>query len=163
MSELLKSLLNNTDTSPDEVNGTYVKVKFDDESIATLTAWQHEAGLLRPKSSNYLHSTVLYSRQVIDAASIIRDCDICGKVLTITGLNLFGDEKNLVALTATCDELTKLHHQLRDAGGTHDFDTYDIHITMGELSEAIQLEDLPDPTGLTLIIASVQAEPLIIP
>ena len=110
-----------------EANGTYVGIRLDEESAATLVALQNTLRLKNPLNSDDFHATVLFSRTVVDV--IPTDKVHTGVVKYI---DVFEQQNGKYAVVAKldCPTLEERHYDLRSIGGTHDFPTYQPHVTL---------------------------------
>lgn len=111
----------------EQKEGTYVGAKFDEESIDKLVKLQKALGIDNPVPSDSFHVTVLYSRNKIDVTP--RDYTYKAQSMKLEHWDA-RDGKTYCVLRLDCPELTARHDELMDQGGTHDFDDYDVHVTL---------------------------------
>lgn len=102
-------------------DGTYIAVLPIGPTEELLQGWAAEQNLALP---DHLHVTVLYSRIVIPVVP-----SVATHTAVPTGFKKLGD---CTVMTLDCKSLLDRHDQLINAGGTHDFDSYVIHITIGK-------------------------------
>lgn len=107
--------------------GTYVAVKFDEESTAKIVALQQSLRLNNPLDKDKFHTTILFSRKAIPAYST--DTVYEG---TITFVESWegADGENAVVAKIDCPALVERHNDLIDVGGTHDYPEYQPHVTL---------------------------------
>ena len=112
-----------------ESAGTYVGVKYDDDSLKAIGELQKALGLKNPVALEDIHSTVLYSRVGIDLPSLGESRRRCTGV-EIETWNTDNDKNPVVVLKIKSPELEERHLDLISIGGTHDFPDYTPHITL---------------------------------
>jgi hypothetical protein len=103
----------------------------DEETILQVRALCARLGIKDPMPPSKLHSTVLYSRKHVDH-------DVCRKLIELPvygrgdGLALFPqqDGKKCLVLEFSSIYLQGLHNKLIQRGGTHDFPSYETHVTL---------------------------------
>ena len=124
--------------------GTYVAVLPTDSTLALLRAWADEQ---RIELDDHLHVTLLYSRKPVHVVP-------CTDEFVATGVSfdMFGDA---LVLKLNCPALDARHQELMDQGGTHDFPTFNPHITIQAKSKEHlrsdrKIKDIPLPPGLIL-------------
>lgn len=103
-----------------------------------IVAWARGAGMATTFSPNDLHVTQLYSKAPVDwsAAGAVTD-PLTLPASPDRSIKKFG---KTTVMTVKSSQLQDRHKQLRDLGASHDFDTYQPHISLGMDSE------LPDGT-----------------
>lgn len=100
-------------------SGTYVAVRPTSATLALLAGWATANNVtLDPE----LHATLLYSRKSIKVQP--NSDEYQARVIRF---NVFGDK---VVVELHCPALAHRHQELLNAGGTHDFSTYDPHISL---------------------------------
>lgn len=111
-------------------NGSYVGVKYDDESVEKLVELQDKLGLENRVSPEDLHTTIQYSRNRVPDIEVMED----GGVLKTDGdyeLELWGDDEDILVLTFNSESLFNRHHdQMNEYDLTYDYDEYTPHITL---------------------------------
>lgn len=116
--------------------GTYIAFRLSSESSASIRKWSSDNGIKKyctPKEER-AHVTLIYSRNVI------KDYKPSNDILTASfgGFSLFdfNDDKTktvkkCLVMNIVCPELLKKHNTLRSVyNATHDFNTYEPHITI---------------------------------
>jgi hypothetical protein len=87
-----------------------------------------------PVKQEDLHTTVLFSRNILDKAHHINvsKAQLEGREWRFSPLkfDIFGTDTAILVLRIDAPEIQFLHDQLINVGGTHDFPTYDPHITL---------------------------------
>jgi len=107
--------------------GTYVGAKFDAQSVEQLVKLQKALGVKNPLPSSDFHVTVLYSRNKIDIST--KDYSFQALPIEVTSWESDTGEYACV-LKLVCPELNARHEEFISQGGTHDFDDYQIHVTL---------------------------------
>ena len=122
--------------------GTYVAAKYDETSCHLLSAWMHMWQIPNPVPTDKLHSTVVYSRaplsidkQLFFQELIEQDHKVRDWRATPTGFAFFQSssscsKRDVLVLLLDCPFLYDLHDDLIEMGATHDFDTYEPHVTL---------------------------------
>jgi 2'-5' RNA ligase len=126
-----------------EKPGTYCAVYPDEETIVHIKELCAKLGIKDPTLPNKLHATVLYSRKHVDH-------DVCRNLveLPVHGvadeLALFSqqDGKKCLVLKFSSIYLQRLHDRLIKTGGTHDFPSYETHVTLArDLDDSFVVPD----------------------
>lgn len=107
--------------------GTYAKIV---PSAATAKFLYAVAVLLsdEPIAKEDIHCTVLYSKTEVQGAFNLKPkMPIIGKIMSF---DLFGDDKECLVVKIDCPGAKALHDKCIAMGGTHDFDSYECHITL---------------------------------
>lgn len=112
-------------------SGTYVCVYPDEPSVRHIQYFCNEIGLENPTEAGKLHTTLLYSRKHVNH-------DVCRRIIKVPtqgigeGLALFSqqDGKKCLVLKVYSLDLKKQHNQLIKRGGTHDYPTFEAHVTL---------------------------------
>lgn len=115
----------------DSTKGTYVAVKFSDETLDALQQLQSELKLLNKVKREDLHSTIVYSRVKIPYR--INKVDTNEALVSQNqSLQLWetSDGKALVLLMNDAASLKFRHDYAKVLGATYDFPDYLPHITL---------------------------------
>jgi phage-related protein (TIGR01555 family) len=118
-----------TDATP---RPTYVQRKLLNASA--LIAWAKANGFESTLPADDMHVTVLYSRQPVDPMKMGRDWreDEKGQITVRPGgprsIERLGE--NAVVLRFACPDLDWRHRDMIEAGGSHDYDEYQPHVTL---------------------------------
>lgn len=118
-----------TDATP---RPTYVQRKLLNASV--LIAWAKANGFESTLPADDMHVTVLYSRQPVDPMKMGRDWreDEKGQITVRPGgprsIERLGE--NAVVLRFACPDLDWRHRDMIEAGGSHDYDEYQPHVTL---------------------------------
>lgn len=93
--------------------------------------WAKGQGFSTTTPASEMHATVLYSKQPMDwnAAGDHADTVQVAATPSARAVEPLGDEGATVLRFASKD-LTDRHQQFRDAGGSHDYDSYKPHVTI---------------------------------
>lgn len=111
-------------------DGTYASVTYTSGSKYQLRKIQKELDIPNPLNKNKFHTTLIFSRKVLpDAKS--RDLRHKSDVTELT-LDEWEQRNGTPCLVAKFDSdfLTIRHEHYKAMGGTHDFDSYQPHITL---------------------------------
>jgi hypothetical protein len=115
-------------------NGTFVAVKFREDSKEALAKYASDSGIPNPLSPDEYHSTIVYSRNPLAVEKqTVFDAHWIGKPI---GFDVFqsswddGSKTNCLVLKYLCVEMDTRHEYLKSLGATHDFPTYNAHITL---------------------------------
>ena len=131
-------------------DGTYASVTYNSATQQRLRKIQKELEVPNPLNRNKFHTTLLYSRKKVDDVES-RDLRYVSKVSELV-LDEWEQRDGTTCLVAKfdCDFLSKRHEHYRSLGGTHDFDSYQPHITL-----SYDLEDkVGDFKGTTIKLES---------
>ncbi len=104
-------------------------VRRDLQNVNAFTAWAQAQGFA--EVADDLHVTVLYSKTPVDWAEMGRDAN--GLVVApggVRGLEKLGPDKEAVTLRFENDELAGRHDEMVEAGASHDYDSYEPHVTI---------------------------------
>ena len=121
-----------------EPNGSYVGVKFDDESLDALVEFTKANKIPKPLSRNDFHSTVVYSRKHLPDFTVTGDIDTPWQA-TPKGFDIWESKPNAykdehtfcLVMEIECPDMVKRHELARsEHGATYDFDEYKPHITL---------------------------------
>ena len=118
--------------------GTYAACKYDDQTCEILKAWMTLWSIPKPIDSKDFHTTIIYSRQAIVQEHQRNMNDYELKILAwrwppVSIGILKSSPKSLkrcLVLKLEAPELVNLHDALCRAGATHDFPTYEPHVTL---------------------------------
>lgn len=112
-------------------DGSYVAVKFDDESRTRLYEFAKELKLPNPLPKEKYHTTLIYSRKYnpdIEVDQSIYPLEIKGNSLTVFNTQ---DEKRAAVIKFHSPELVARHnHLMSEYQLEYDYDTYIPHITL---------------------------------
>lgn len=113
----------------EELKGTYIGVRFSDESLKILKDLQKMYKIPDPTPVSDMHSTVIYSRVPVDFP--INNA-VNEKVSREVQFHVFNtrDGKRALVLKIKSDYLTKRHELGTELGATYDFPDYIPHITL---------------------------------
>lgn len=131
--------------------GTYAGVRFCKNTQQSLMDYMHEAGIPNMLDKSKLHTTLLYSRVHCPDYQPNEKVNYVG---TPKGFEVWdtessdgGGKSKCLVLKYECPELEKRHKDLRkEHGATHDFPTYNPHITMSYDIGNMKPESFPDIT-----------------
>lgn len=128
--------------------GTYAGVKFSKDTQESLVDYMREAKIPNMLDKDKLHSTLLYSRKHCPNYKPASPVEYIG---TPIGLDVWdtdapgGGKSKCLVLKYSCPALEKRHAQLRkEHGATHDFPTYNPHITLSYDIGDVNPDDFPD-------------------
>lgn len=107
--------------------GTYVGIRLDEKSVAIMVALQQSLGLKNPLDAEKFHTTVLYSRNPVEVVPLDKVHEA-----TIKYIDCWEQRNGKYAVVAKlkCESLEERHDDLISIGGTHDFPSYQPHITL---------------------------------
>jgi len=115
----------------DHSNGTYASLIPSLASKYKISLLIKNLGIEDGISENDMHCTVIYSRAAcpnLSESDLKVPCEATAKEFAIFGHD--PSEKCLV-LKLNCPEAEAMHKMIRkEHGGTHDYDSYDPHITL---------------------------------
>lgn len=124
--------------------GTYVGVRFTDETIEKLADYQHRHKIPNPLDQEEFHTTVVYSRKPINWRPETGLLD-SATVKKIEAWNT-RDGLRCVVLLLDCDYLKERFDLAMDRGATYDFPDYKPHITLSyDVGDDFNPDDLPVP------------------
>lgn len=119
--------------------GTYAAVRYDEASCEALKALMKLWNVPNPINPDHFHSTLIYSRKPVpkehqhnmDREELKR----LGWKFPISGFRMMDSsseitDKIVLVLMLEAPQLQELHDKLVANGATHDFDSYDAHITL---------------------------------
>lgn len=110
-------------------NGSYVDMKFSEDSLDKLMAVQRAIGLDNPTPRDKMHVTLMYSKKPSSDHYHKNDKSI--KVKNRYRLEWFGPEQDVLVLVIEDDEeLQKRHAELRAYGMQHSYDEFTPHVTL---------------------------------
>ena len=145
--------------------GTYAAVKYDYDTLMMLNQWLVINNIPNQVSMNDIHSTLIYSRKQIPS---VYQVNMDSSKLNSLGLSfdplefaIFGKEgERVLVLKLYAVELVNLHKTLIEIGATHDYDSYEPHVTLSyDLPNDFDWEILQLPL-FGFIPASINYEPL---
>lgn len=113
--------------------GTYVAVKFDDDTIKRLESYIKDNDIPNAVKSSKFHTTVIYSRKYCpDLKSKGKmETEWVGKPKKLEIWENGDKTSKCLVLTYDCPELSKRHKQLMtDHKATYDFPDYKPHVTL---------------------------------
>ena len=140
-------------------NGTYVCAELSKKSQKQLSDWASNFNIPNPANPKQYHTTIIYSRKGIPEVTDHKfSLPIKG---TITKWDIFTSDSGDKCLVGHIEspELNALHKQLRsEYGATHDFDSYNPHVTLSyKYGSDTLLETVPD---FKLEYTKIKIEPL---
>ena len=133
-----------TEQKQKELPGTYVGVKFDDQTNAAILKYIADNNIPNGVPEAKLHTTVLYSRVPCPDITVdgVLPTPITG---TPTGLDVWGDGKRCLVMTYDCPELVSRHEKYREEhGASHDFPDYQPHVTLSYDIGDMDISSLPE-------------------
>jgi hypothetical protein len=120
-------------------NGTFVAVRFSEETISTLGYMAQFYSVPNPIDLSELHSTVVYSRKPLKNVPPQREL-LSPWIAKPIGFDVFetrndmygtGSPTRCLVLKIDCPEMHARHNFLRKwEGASHDFPSYQPHITL---------------------------------
>ena len=121
-----------------EPNGTYVAVKFDEDTQNALVEFAKEAGIPDALNKSEFHSTIVYSRKHLPDYEVLGTIDepweAKPKEFTVWEKkpNAYDDRHTYcLVMQLTCPKMNERHTMAReDHGATYDFDEYLPHVTL---------------------------------
>ena len=136
--------------------GTYAAVKYDQSTLKILTEWMKIWNIPDFLVEEKLHTTVLYSRAPLHPEDYknldAQQLKALGWKFAPKALDRFSSSsdknspKNVLVLKLEAPELVTFHQSLIQAGATHDFPTYEPHITLSyEVPDSFDISKLVLP------------------
>jgi HK97 family phage prohead protease len=123
-------------------DGVYIARRVVAEDAKKIAKWAKERGIADLLDEKDFHVTVVASRASFDADAM--DDDDEEMRVKIKGIKRF---KDTIALTLDAPKLTSRHKAARDKGASHDFATYQPHISLSYNGAASDLpKDFPSMT-----------------
>lgn len=139
----------------------YVQRKL--QNAAELIAWAKAQGFKTTLPADDLHVTVLYSRQPVDPMKMGEGWsgDDKGRIKIKPGgpraVERLGPDA-VVLLFASWD-IESRHRSMIEAGGSHDFETFQPHVTLSYSAEGVDLDTIKPFTG-ELVFGPEEFSPL---
>lgn len=114
-------------TKPVVDSGIYMSAHFSDDSCAVIESIQKQLAVKMPVVAKKLHATVVYSRKTID---LFPETDL-NEPAQIVDIDLWDTKygKTLVGKLKS-DYLINRFNEAKDAGATHDYESYQPHVTL---------------------------------
>jgi len=109
--------------------GTFVGVWYQMRDAKTLLQWASSQGLTDVTELEDVHTTIHYSKK--GNRGTMREAK--GKIFTVetAGLELLGENEDILVVRVVSDELERLHENLKNNYGLeYDFPEYKPHITI---------------------------------
>lgn len=129
--------------------GTYVGVRFDDETKNKVKEIQTQLNLFEPTPIDKLHSTICFSRVPVPYKPLSEAC----KIGSTTKFKVFktATGKRALVLLIDSDYLRDRHEYANVLGATYDFPDYQPHITLAYDIGARKIPDSIEPfeVGIT--------------
>lgn len=125
-----------------ESNGTYVGIRLSPQTEKDVNQYIKDNNIPNDDSLKEwgFHVTIVYSRKVLDDFKP----ESKSYKATAIGFDLFGDDEDTLVMKLKSPELTKRHEQIRkEHGATHDYDSYEPHITLSYDAAEIDFSQLP--------------------
>lgn len=118
------------------VNGVYAAAKFTEDTLDRLVELQNKLQLINPTAKEDLHSTILYSRLYVPFKPELFEVKLCDS----GHLEIFetGDKNRALVLVLDSDYMTYRHDIGIALGATHDYDSYNPHITLSYDIKSLQ-------------------------
>lgn len=141
--------------------GTYVGVRFSQDTIDDLVDFQKAHDIPKPLASDKFHTTLVYSRKKIewDAQDDIADEDVTAKGWHIFETRSEPPTRCLVLLLDS-EYLQDRFNHAQCLGATHDFPDYKPHITLSyDVGDDFDVDALPKP-DFEIVMSEEYAEPL---
>lgn len=138
-----------------ESEGVYVGARFDESSIENLKSLQRVLGINNPVSDSDFHVTVLYSRNPIKVEP--KEYTFVAKAICVESWEQ-RNGKWATVVKLECPELSQRHQELIEQGGTHDFDDYQVHVTLS-YDHRLTVDNI-ELDGRSLNIVGEYVEPL---
>lgn len=109
--------------------GTYVKAVPTEESASRIAEVCRMINVPNRVPKEDLHTTILYSRAPVDAEG--RFDDLRSVSARGVGFDIFEDGPNrCLVVKLESNGLSSMHSELRKLGGTHDYPSYNPHVTL---------------------------------
>lgn len=141
----------------EQSTGTYVGAKLSAPSVKCVKLIQELLGIETPVPEDKLHITVLYSRNPVKISAKEYSYEAQAKALELFK-NSDGTKSALVLLL-NCPALEQRHNELIALGGTHDFPSYQPHVTLCyDYKSGISLTN--QLQGIVLQVVDEYVEPL---
>ena len=149
-------------------NGTYAAVKYDEASCAIIESLIKQWNIPNPIKTNHLHSTIIYSRKPIPVEKQHNMDDVELKrrgwkfpIGSFKMLDTSSENHDGIVLVLMLDapELIALHDTLVVNGASHDFATYDVHITLSYSAKGFDWSKIQIP-DICLVPSEIYFEPL---
>lgn len=146
MFDLLKDLFRKF-SRDEELPGTYVCVKFCDETVKALSEYISKLEIQNPVQPEDLHSTILYSKVNCDHVAVPQLFDpewtVASKQLEVWPC----DGKNVLVMTLKSSMMEELHKHFVMNGGHHSYSDYTPHITLsydaGDIGDIVRKDNMP--------------------
>jgi len=148
--------------------GTYAAVRYDKASCEALKALMTLWNVPNPINPDHFHSTLIYSRKPVpedkqhnmDHAELKR----LGWKFPISGFRMMDSsseihDKTVLVLMLHAPELEALHDKLIASGATHDFESYDAHITISYSAPGFDWSKIQIP-DVSIVPEEIYFEPL---
>jgi 2'-5' RNA ligase len=142
--------------------GTYVGARFTSETNEGLQRYQAEHKIPNPLSPEKFHTTIAYSRVPIAWSPREDLAEADDAAVAPKGLTVFESRKDgtrCLVLLLDSDYLQERFDTAIEAGATHDFPSYQPHITLSYDIGTLDHRKLPVP-NVDLILSHEYTEPL---
>jgi hypothetical protein len=145
--------------------GTYASVKYNKWSCDLLEMLIKHWKIPNPIKSEHFHSTLIYSRVQIpkDKQHNIDSTELQDWQFELNSLALFSDDRgvnNVLVLKLNASRLVDLHITLINSGATHDFETFEPHITLSyDVPTSFDWKNILVP-HFNIVPAQITFEPL---
>lgn len=112
--------------------GTYIGVKIDEKSQKLLKQFAKENEIPNVVRTDNIHMTLVYSRQVIPNVEdmLITSFNEMPEATPTNEFHLWGDNEDTLVMKVDCPYLTERHEFFKMQGATHDYPSYEPHITI---------------------------------
>lgn len=131
-----------------QVKGTYVAVKFDEDTIKSLQQYLKDNKIPNGLHPHKLHTTVLYSKKHCPDYESLGEYEdpLIGHPDELVIWETSDEEKaNCLVLKYRCPDLVRRHEELMDEhNATYDYDTYHPHVTLSYDCGDLDIDQLPD-------------------
>lgn len=126
--------------------GAYHALRLSEESCETVCDLQKELSkFLKTKhDADDFHCTLMYSKVgkvVQPKTNLVYECAITG----------VANYNGYLVLTLESDMLNVRHEELKYEGLVYSYDTYNPHITIGELKDDVELPDFIEKRNVVLV------------
>lgn len=141
--------------------GTYVGLRLSDKTTKQFVDYIKQNKIPNSVAKTKLHATVLYSRVPVECEGKV-PVDWTGTFQQFDSFKeTAGDSNstNCLVVKFVCPEINKQHEECRSKGGTHDFDSFDPHITLSYDIGTLDFSSLP-AIDFPIVFKELYSEPL---
>lgn len=110
-----------------KTQGTYCSLRVSDEDCKRLYQFCDNLGIPNLEPEKDYHITVLYSKTRVNVNPSQFKLP---SPITVSRWHVFDNEKRPLVLKIKSKEIDEIHKRLIDMGGTHDYPSFQAHITV---------------------------------